>query len=154
MSESKKPNLMARPLIDLREMLARENKLLANRRFVERLKDKGEKIRRFRDEIERAIKIKQSMEETESFLARLSLGEKAILPQHPMVRAFDFGFEVFEPIPNCVLCLSCAVLGLDRSTRSEAGGGQTVDEQRRAAEEQGGGKRTAERRIRHLLGSA
>lgn len=84
-SESKKPNLMARPLIDLHEMLERENKLLANRRFIERLKDKGEKIRRFRDEIERAIQIKQSMEETESFLARLSLGEKAILPKHPMV---------------------------------------------------------------------
>lgn len=86
MSDAKKPNLMSRPLIDLREMLERENKLLANARFVARLKDKGEKIRRFRDEIERAIKIKQSLEETETFLARLSLGEKSILPKHPMVR--------------------------------------------------------------------
>ena len=94
-SESKKPDLMARPLIDLREMLERENKLLANVRFIERLKDRGEKIRRFRDEIERAIKIRQSMEETESFLARLSLGEKAILPKHPMVSAqtFELNFE-------------------------------------------------------------
>lgn len=85
MSDSKKPNLMARPLIDLREMLERENKLLANKRFIERLKDKGEKIRRFRDEIDCAIQIKQSMEETETFLARLNLGEKAILPKHPLV---------------------------------------------------------------------
>ena len=43
-------------------------------------------MRKLRDEIEKTIKIKQSVEETESFLAKLSLGEKTrILPKHPMV---------------------------------------------------------------------
>jgi len=84
MSQTKKENLMNKPLIDLREMLERENKLLANKKFIEKLKDKGEKVKRFRDEIERVIKIKESVEETESFLAKLSIGDKAILPKHPM----------------------------------------------------------------------
>lgn len=42
-------------------------------------------MRKFRDEIEKTIKIKESVEETESFLARLSLGDKTILPKHPLV---------------------------------------------------------------------
>lgn len=120
MSDAKKPDLMSRSLIDLREMLERENKLLANERFLARLKDKGEKIRQFRDEIERAIQIKQSLEETESFLAKLSLGEKAILPKHPMVSRWRVILVAFKKSADCPnssnSVLFCSSLSSSRRT--------------------------------------
>lgn len=147
MSDAKKPDLMSRSLIDLREMLERENKLLANERFLARLKDKGEKIRQFRDEIERAIQIKQSLEETESFLARLSLGEKAILPKHPMVSRWRVILVAFNrPIVQILLILFAFVLILFSPVLGEQpphADGQASD--RQPAEELGRGEGAAQR---------
>ena len=39
----------------------------------------------FRQMIEKTIEEKRAVEETKSLLVKLNLGEKIILPQHPMV---------------------------------------------------------------------
>lgn len=61
-----------------------------DRVFISRLKDKGEKIRSFKQMLEGVIKEKRAVQETESLLAKLNLGEKIILPKHPMVSSFHW----------------------------------------------------------------
>lgn len=55
---------------------------------MNKLKDKGEKLLSSQKLIEQIVKEKQVVEETESLLSKLTLGEKIILPKHPMVILF------------------------------------------------------------------
>ena len=58
-----------------------------NRKFINSLADKGQKIRDYRQKVVEKLKSKELVEQTTSILAKLNLNQKVDL-QHPMVRYF------------------------------------------------------------------
>lgn len=61
---------------ELEELLERQNKILANRRFASKLPDKGEKIKRFRDQIIKELERKNEVERAANLLSRLNLASE------------------------------------------------------------------------------
>nr|XP_023015490.1 uncharacterized protein LOC111504987 [Leptinotarsa decemlineata] len=71
----KPENLKKLPLIDLREILEREKKLLANKSVINKLPDKGESIRVFLTRVENEIKYRHSLDSIQDSLSKISITE-------------------------------------------------------------------------------
>ncbi|XP_076636568.1 RNA polymerase II subunit M isoform X2 [Colletes latitarsis] len=61
---------------ELEELLERQNKILANKIFVSKLPDKGEKIKYFRDRIVKELEHKDEVENAANLLSRLNLASE------------------------------------------------------------------------------
>ncbi|XP_033212741.1 DNA-directed RNA polymerase II subunit GRINL1A [Belonocnema kinseyi] len=61
--------------IDLGELLERQNKLLANKIFISKLPDKGEKIKGFREKIVKEIERRNEVDEAARLLSRLNIAQ-------------------------------------------------------------------------------
>lgn len=60
----------------LEELLERQNKILANKKFLSKLPDKGEKIKSFRDEILKEIEHRNEVEKAANLLSRLNIASE------------------------------------------------------------------------------
>ncbi|XP_058793908.1 uncharacterized protein LOC131665799 [Phymastichus coffea] len=58
---------------ELLDLLERQNKLLANKRFIAKLPDKGEKILNFKEKIERELQHRNKIEDAANLLSRLNI---------------------------------------------------------------------------------
>ncbi|KAJ8933015.1 hypothetical protein NQ314_014253 [Rhamnusium bicolor] len=73
MSDSKKTeNLKKMSLIQLKEILHRENTLLKNNKLINNLADKGESIKGFRDKVEMEVKYREELKNIEKSMNKLS----------------------------------------------------------------------------------
>ncbi|XP_078042189.1 RNA polymerase II subunit M isoform X2 [Augochlora pura] len=61
---------------ELEELLERQNKILANKAFIRKLPDKGQKIKEFCDKILKEIEHKNEVEKAASLLSRLNLASE------------------------------------------------------------------------------
>ncbi|XP_053994229.1 DNA-directed RNA polymerase II subunit GRINL1A [Hylaeus volcanicus] len=61
---------------ELEELLQRQNKILANKSFLSKLPDKGEKIKNFRDKILKELEHKNEIENAANLLSRLNLASE------------------------------------------------------------------------------
>ncbi|XP_018571277.1 uncharacterized protein LOC108910973 [Anoplophora glabripennis] len=71
----KREDLSKINLIQLREILQRENALLKNNALIGRLPDKGESIKSFRDKVEKEIIFRKNLDDIEATINKLSLSE-------------------------------------------------------------------------------
>ncbi|XP_077282416.1 RNA polymerase II subunit M [Temnothorax americanus] len=60
----------------LEELLERQKKILANKKFISRLPDKGEKIISFHDKILKELERRKEVEETANLLSRLNIASE------------------------------------------------------------------------------
>ncbi|XP_050448596.1 DNA-directed RNA polymerase II subunit GRINL1A [Cataglyphis hispanica] len=58
---------------ELEELLERQNKILANKKFISKLPDKGEKIVRFRDKLLKELEHRNEVETAANLLSRLNI---------------------------------------------------------------------------------
>ncbi|KAK0168749.1 hypothetical protein PV327_002519 [Microctonus hyperodae] len=68
-------------MIELEDILLRQNKLLANKSFILKLPDRGEKILKFRDKVQNELAHRDEMEKASRLLSRLNIvseGKNAI----------------------------------------------------------------------------
>lgn len=61
---------------ELEELLERQNKILANKTFITKLPDKGQKIKEFREKILKEIEHKNEVEQAADLLSRLNLASE------------------------------------------------------------------------------
>ncbi|XP_074603313.1 RNA polymerase II subunit M [Brevipalpus obovatus] len=83
-ADSRECDLRSMSLVQLREVIERQEKLLKNKRFIGSLADKGEKIIKLRDKAAEILKNKELVEQTTSILSNLNLG---IDLKHPLAAA-------------------------------------------------------------------
>ena len=81
--DTRKADLNKLSIIELKEILDRQDKLLNNKKFINSLPDKGQKINDYRQKVLEKLKSKELVEQTTSILSKLSIGQKVDL-SHPM----------------------------------------------------------------------
>ncbi|XP_015191431.1 PREDICTED: uncharacterized protein LOC107074471 [Polistes dominula] len=69
-------NLANKSKIELEEILERQNKLLANKKFISTLPDKGEKIKTFRDKLLNQLEHQKEIDKAAVLLSRLNIASE------------------------------------------------------------------------------
>ncbi|KAL0109208.1 hypothetical protein PUN28_014357 [Cardiocondyla obscurior] len=69
-------DLGKKEIFELEELLERQKKLLANKKFISRLPDKGKKIVSFHDKILKELEYKKEVKEMASVLSRLNIASE------------------------------------------------------------------------------
>jgi len=69
-------DLGKKPRFQLEELLERQKKILANKKFISKLPDKGEKIIRFHDKIVKELERRNEVEEAANLLSRLNIASE------------------------------------------------------------------------------
>ncbi|XP_011299986.1 DNA-directed RNA polymerase II subunit GRINL1A [Fopius arisanus] len=69
-------DLESKTNIEVRDLLERQDKLLANKSFISRLPDKGEKITRFRAKLLQEINRRNDLEQAANLLSRLNIASE------------------------------------------------------------------------------
>ncbi|XP_047358563.1 DNA-directed RNA polymerase II subunit GRINL1A [Vespa velutina] len=69
-------DLANKPKIELEELLDRQNKILANRKFISMLPDKGEKIIAFRDKLLNILNNQKEIDKAAVLLSRLNIASE------------------------------------------------------------------------------
>ncbi|KAH0953718.1 hypothetical protein HN011_006413 [Eciton burchellii] len=69
-------NLAKKQKFELEELLERQNKILANKNFISKLPDKGEKLINFRDKILKELQHKDEVEKVANLLSKLNIAYK------------------------------------------------------------------------------
>ncbi|XP_053211158.1 DNA-directed RNA polymerase II subunit GRINL1A-like [Panonychus citri] len=82
-NDTKTSDLSKLSIIELKDILERQDKLLSNGKFINSLPDKGKKIKDYQQKVLEKLKSKELVEQTTSILAKLNLNQKVDL-QHPM----------------------------------------------------------------------
>ncbi|CAG9813661.1 unnamed protein product [Phaedon cochleariae] len=72
----KRESLKKMALIELKETLEREENLLKNIRLINKLKDKGESIRQFRDQVKNEIEYRKGLDDIQSSIGKLSISDQ------------------------------------------------------------------------------
>ncbi|VEN55052.1 unnamed protein product [Callosobruchus maculatus] len=72
---NKAQKLKKMTLVELRESLQRENKILMNKKLIDKLPDKGKSIEKFRDQIVAEIQYREKLEDVQSKLNNLNTDE-------------------------------------------------------------------------------
>ncbi|XP_077989616.1 uncharacterized protein LOC144443893 [Glandiceps talaboti] len=71
-------NLSKKTRIELVDLLCRQDKLLGNMKFLQKLPDKGEKIRKFADKLKQLIAEKEQIERTSELFASMKIGSSTV----------------------------------------------------------------------------
>lgn len=69
-------NLTNKSKIELEELLARQDKILANKKFISMLPDKGEKIKAFKDKLLKEIDQRKEVDKAAMLLSRLNIASE------------------------------------------------------------------------------